>query len=114
MAKTLKKNPKVPEFLLSSQRFGIHLGLGRMESLMRRLGNPQDGLNCIHIAGTNGKGSTSAMLAGILKSAGFTTGLYTSPFISSFNERMVINGQPITDGELAEITGFCAPLALSM
>lgn len=90
MAKTLKKNPKVPEFFLSSQRFGIHLGLGRMESLMRRLGNPQDGLNCIHIAGTNGKGSVTTYIASSLASDGHRTGVYTSPFLERFSERIRI------------------------
>jgi len=93
---------------------GSKPGLDRTRELLSKMGDPHKRLRFVHIAGTNGKGSTSAMLAGILKSAGFTTGLYTSPFISSFNERMVINGQPITDVELAEITTFCAPLALSM
>ena len=88
MAKTHKSIPQVPEFLLSSQRFGIHLGLGRMESLMRRLGNPQDGLKCIHVAGTNGKGSVTTYIASSLASDGHRTGVYTSPFLERFSERI--------------------------
>ena len=78
------------------------------------MGNPQKQLQFIHIAGTNGKGSTSAMLAAILRSAGLTTGLYTSPFISDFNERMRVNGVSITNNELASITKLYAPYALEM
>ena len=93
---------------------GSKPGLSRTRELLSKMGDPQDALSFIHIAGTNGKGSTSAMLSSILKSAGYKTGLYTSPFISKFNERIRINGNPISDDELAEITEFCAPLALSM
>lgn len=93
---------------------GTKPGLSRTCELLSKMGNPEKNLRFVHIAGTNGKGSTSAMLAAILKSAGFTTGLYTSPFISGFSERMRVNGAPITDGELASITEFCAPYALSM
>ncbi len=94
MAKTHKIIPQVPEFLLSSQRFGIHLGLGRMESLMRRLGNPQDDLRCIHVAGTNGKGSVTTYIASSLSSDGHRTGVYTSPFLERFSERIrVLDGR---------------------
>ena len=93
---------------------GSKPGLSRTRELLSKMGNPHQKLGFIHIAGTNGKGSTSAMLSSILKNAGYKTGLYTSPYISSFNERIRINGNPITDDELAEITEFCAPLALSM
>lgn len=93
---------------------GSKPGLSRTIELLNKLGDPQKRLRFIHIAGTNGKGSTSAMLAEILKQAGLTVGLYTSPFISSFNERICINGVPISDAELASIVELCAPLALSM
>lgn len=93
---------------------GSKPGLSRTAELLSKMGDPQKRLRFVHIAGTNGKGSTSAMLSGILKHAGLKTGLYTSPFISSFNERMRIDGLPISDAELAEIAEFCAPLALSM
>ncbi len=93
---------------------GTKPGLSRTSELLSKMGNPQKQLRFVHIAGTNGKGSTSAMLAAILEKAGLTTGLYTSPFISNFNERMMVNGSPITDDELASITAFSAPFALSM
>lgn len=80
------------------------LGLERMRELMARLGNPQDGLKFIHIAGTNGKGSVSAMLSSILTESGYQTGLYTSPFINRFNERIQINGASISDEELEQTT----------
>ena len=63
--------------------------------LLSRLGNPQEGIKIIHVAGTNGKGSTAAMLASCLQAAGYRVGLYTSPFINRFNERIQINGQQI-------------------
>lgn len=93
---------------------GTKPGLDRTNELLSKMGNPEKKLRFVHIAGTNGKGSTSAMLAAILENAGLTTGLYTSPFISNFTERMRVNGSPITDAELASITAFSAPFALSM
>lgn len=83
-------------------RYGSKPGLDRLRILASRLGNPQDKLKFIHISGTNGKGSTAAFLAGILKSAGYTTGMYTSPFILRINEQVRINGQEISDDEFAQ------------
>ena len=83
---------------------GSRPGLSRITELCEKLGNPQRSLRFIHVAGTNGKGSTSAMTASVLRTAGYRVGLYTSPFIVRFNERMQIDGQDIPDGELAEIT----------
>ena len=80
------------------------LGLERMQELLERLGNPHSKLKFIHIAGTNGKGSTSAMLASILTEAGYKTGLYTSPYINSFNERIQLDGIPISDEALSDVT----------
>ncbi len=93
---------------------GSKPGLSRTRELLSKMGNPQNCLRFVHIAGTNGKGSTSAMLASILECAGLKTGLYTSPFIFNFSERMTINGEAISGTELAAITEFCAPFALSM
>ena len=89
-------------------------GLGRTRELLEKMGNPQNQLQFVHIAGTNGKGSTAAMTANILRKAGYCTGLYTSPYIFRFHERMQVNGQCISDEELAEITAFVKPLAESM
>ena len=89
-------------------------GLGRTRNLLDLMGNPQDTLKYIHIAGTNGKGSTAAMTASILQKAGYRVGLYTSPYIYRFNERMQIDGEPISDRELTEITAWIKPKAQSM
>ncbi|MEG1404701.1 MAG: folylpolyglutamate synthase/dihydrofolate synthase family protein, partial [Oscillospiraceae bacterium] len=93
---------------------GSKPGLSRTSELLSKMGEPQSALRFVHIAGTNGKGSTAAMLSSIFKAAGLKTGLYTSPFIFNFNERMQVNGAPISNAELAEITEFCAPLAMEM
>lgn len=89
-------------------------GLSRTRELLGRLGDPQKKLKFVHIAGTNGKGSTAAMLDAILRAAGYRSGLYTSPFITCFNERMQVNGEMISDDELAEITEEVKPHAEAM
>lgn len=89
-------------------------GLGRTRELLHKMGDPQDQLQFVHIAGTNGKGSTAAMTANILRKAGYRVGLYTSPYIFRFHERMQVDGQCISDEELAEITEFVKPLAEAM
>ncbi|MBP3583383.1 MAG: bifunctional folylpolyglutamate synthase/dihydrofolate synthase [Clostridia bacterium] len=89
-------------------------GLERIRELCDRLGNPEKELKFIHVAGTNGKGSTSSMLSEVLCKAGYRTGLYTSPYIRRFNERMRVNGKDISDGTLAEITEYVRPIADSM
>ncbi|MBQ9796416.1 MAG: bifunctional folylpolyglutamate synthase/dihydrofolate synthase [Clostridia bacterium] len=89
-------------------------GLERITKLCEALGNPQDHLRFIHVAGTNGKGSTCAMLESILRHAGYRTGLYTSPYIVSFNERMRVNGVNIDNNTLAEITTRIRPIADAM
>lgn len=87
--------------IASLQRFGSRPGLERIRSLMKRLGNPQDRLRFVHVAGTNGKGSTCALLSSVLRCAGYRTGLYISPHLSDFCERMQIDGRMIPHGELA-------------
>ncbi|MGN1090369.1 MAG: bifunctional folylpolyglutamate synthase/dihydrofolate synthase [Huintestinicola sp.] len=84
--------------------------LSRFENLMHRLGDPQDRLEYVHIAGTNGKGSAARMLANSLTLAGYTTGEFTSPFIYSYNDRIKINGEEISDRELMEIIGMIKPV----
>ncbi|MEG0803491.1 MAG: Mur ligase family protein, partial [Pygmaiobacter sp.] len=91
------------EYLHSTTWLGSRLGLERTQDLLRRLGDPHKNLRYVHIAGTNGKGSTAAMLASILTQAGFLTGLATSPSLYRLNERMQVNGKPIGDEELAEL-----------
>ena len=87
------------------------LGLGRTRELLSKLGNPQKKLRFIHVAGTNGKGSTCAMLASVMQKAGYKTALYTSPYICRFNERMQINGTPISDDALCALVEELQPLA---
>ena len=93
---------------------GMMPGLARITELLEKMGNPQNATKYVHIAGTNGKGSTAAMTASILRKAGYCTGLYTSPFIYQFGERMQVNGEMISDEELIEITEYVKPLADSM
>ncbi len=89
-------------------------GLERISELCEKLGHPERGLKFIHVAGTNGKGSFCSMLSSILSRAGYRTGLYTSPYIRIFNERMCIDGEPISNNELAEITTYVRPIAEGM
>ena len=89
-------------------------GLERTNTLLKKMGDPHKALKYVHIAGTNGKGSTAAMTASILQKAGYTVGLYTSPYIYRFHERMQVNGQQITDEELVAITKWVKPFADSM
>jgi len=83
--------------LFSLQRLGIKVGLDHTIQLLNRCGNPHNKLKTIHIAGTNGKGSTAAILQSILRAAGLKVGLYTSPHLVSFNERIRVNGSPISN-----------------
>ncbi|MFA7229307.1 MAG: Mur ligase family protein, partial [Melioribacteraceae bacterium] len=88
--------------LFSLHQFGIKLGLDNMTALLDHIGNPHSGLKMIHIAGSNGKGSTASFIASILMEAGFKVGLYTSPHFVKFNERIRINGVMIDDNSVAE------------
>lgn len=89
-------------------------GLSRVRALCEALGNPQDKLKFIHVAGTNGKGSTSSMLDSVLRSAGYKVGLYTSPFILRFNERIRVDGEEIPDEDLSKMTERIRPIAEAM
>ncbi len=88
------------EYLQSLEKFGIHLGLERVTYLLKRLGNPHRKFKSIHVAGTNGKGSTAAMIASILKKGGYKVGLYTSPHLFGYTERIKINDKSISKAEL--------------
>ena len=102
------------EYIHSVVWMGSRPGLSRTEELLRLLGNPEKDMNFIHVGGTNGKGSTCSMLNSVLRTEGLKVGLYTSPYIVHFNERMCINGEPISDSELAELVSLVKPLAESM
>lgn len=83
-------------------RFGMKPGLDRMRELLRRMGNPQEKLRFVHVAGTNGKGSTCAMVSSVLRAAGYRTGLYISPYVTDFCERIQVNGKKIPHQALAD------------
>ena len=87
------------EYIHSLLKFGIHPGLTRMDTLLQILGNPHKNIKCVHVAGTNGKGSTSTAISNVLIEAGYNVGLYTSPYVTDFLERVQYNGKPI-DKEL--------------
>jgi len=94
------------EYIHGARKFGSKLGLHNMKVLLGLMDNPQKNLRFVHVAGTNGKGSTSAFIANILMKAGYKTGLYTSPYIQRFTERMRICNREIDGDELADITAF--------
>ena len=96
-------------YLFSLHRFGIKPGLDRIQFLLSFLENPESLYPCIHVAGTNGKGSVCSILASILQSAGYKTGLYTSPHIRLFNERIRINGECIPNEDIARLASKLMP-----
>ncbi len=102
------------EYIHSVNWMFCNPGLDRVRMLCKRLGDPQDSLKFIHVAGTNGKGSFCAMTDSILRNAGYKVGLFTSPYIVEFNERMRINGENITDDELCELVEIIKPIADGM
>lgn len=89
-------------------------GLERISELCEKLGHPERKLKFIHVAGTNGKGSVCSMTESVLRAAGYKTGLYTSPYIRQFNERMQINGKNISNEELVELAEYVRPFADAM
>ena len=93
------------EYIHGINRYAKKLGLENIRRLMRDLGDPQDGLRFIHIAGTNGKGSTAALTEGVFRAAGYRTGLYTSPYLQRFTERIRVNGAEIPEGEVVRLAG---------
>jgi len=100
-------------YLFSRERFGIRLGLANIRKLLQRLDNPHKNLRFIHIAGTNGKGSCCAMISSILQEQGYKVGLYTSPHLVDFRERIQINNRKISRQDLAMLTDKIKPLIKS-
>ena len=90
----------------SYEQFSRRPTLERIAALLERLGNPQDGLRFFHVAGTNGKGTTCTLLASVMTAAGYRTGLYLSPHVCDFRERMQVDGEPIPKEELAPAAVF--------
>ncbi|EZP76347.1 bifunctional folylpolyglutamate synthase/ dihydrofolate synthase [Parageobacillus genomosp. 1] len=99
------------EWIHGRLRLGIKPGLKRMEWLMDKLGHPERRIRAIHVAGTNGKGSTVSYLRHILQAAGYSVGTFTSPYVEQFNERISVNGKPIRDQEIVELVQIIEPLA---
>ena len=101
-------------FIHSVEWQGSRPGLERITELSEMMSHPEGSFSAVHVAGTNGKGSFCAMLASVLHAAGYKTGLFTSPYIEFFEERMQINGRMIGRDELADIVTDIAPLCERM
>lgn len=97
-------------YIHSIGRFGSKPGLERIQALLERIGNPHRQLRFLHIAGTNGKGSTAAFAAEVLRTAGYTVGLYTSPYLQSFTNRVGVNGRDISEEDIARWVRRLKPL----
>jgi len=102
------------QFIHSVSWRGSMPGLSRITELCRRMGDPQRSLHCIHIAGTNGKGSTAAYLTAVLRAAGYKVGTFTSPYVRTFNERIAIDGKPVSNYLLAKAVEAAKPHAEAM
>ncbi|KPL60826.1 bifunctional folylpolyglutamate synthase/dihydrofolate synthase [Rossellomorea vietnamensis] len=98
----------------SRLRLGIKPGLMRMNHLLEELGNPHQKLKTVHIGGTNGKGSTVTYLRNVLQEAGYTVGTFTSPYFERFNERISMNGDPVSDEDLTRLVEKVKPVAETM
>lgn len=101
------------QFIESRQKFGSKPGLQRINALLDELGHPEKELSVVHIAGTNGKGSTVSFLSSMLQETGLTVGTFTSPYIEVLNERIAINGRPISDEVLLSIVQKIQPIVNS-
>ncbi|MFD2926116.1 bifunctional folylpolyglutamate synthase/dihydrofolate synthase [Halobacillus naozhouensis] len=99
------------QWIHSREKFKVKPGLNRMKWMMEKLGHPEKKITSIHIAGTNGKGSTLTFLRNLVQKQGYTAGSFTSPYITRFNERISVNGNPIDDEELANLVLDIQPLA---
>ena len=97
------------DYIHSLLKFGIHPGLSRMDTLLQILGNPHKNIKCVHVAGTNGKGSTSTAISNVLIEAGYNVGLYTSPYVTDFLERVQYNGKPIDEKLFAKCVEIIKP-----
>ena len=98
------------EYIHSLLKFGSNPGLERISALAELMGNPQDGLKYIHVAGTNGKGSVCTMLSNIFREAGYRTGLFMSPYVIDFCERIQVDNVPVDGAELGRLVEKIKPL----
>jgi dihydrofolate synthase / folylpolyglutamate synthase len=112
--KELLNYEQAVEWIHSRLRLGIKPGLMRMNHLLEKLGNPHQKHKTVHIGGTNGKGSTVTYLRNVLQEAGYTVGTFTSPYFERFNERISINGEPVSDEDLTLLVDKIKPIAESM
>ncbi|HEY1111082.1 MAG TPA: Mur ligase family protein, partial [Opitutaceae bacterium] len=103
--------PAVAEYLYALKARGGKFGIDRMTALARALGHPERQVPCVHVAGTNGKGSVSAMLEAILHAAGWRTGLYTSPHLVKLGERVQVDRRILTEQEIVDYVGELGPIA---
>src|ERR1700746_1092949 len=101
------------QFLYSLRWFGAKFGLENTFKLTELAGNPHERLRFIHVAGTNGKGSTCAMLESIYRAAGLRVGLFTSPHLVAFGERIQVNRQPVSEGDVVRLVEAMRPLLAS-
>src|SRR5204862_8075675 len=105
-----RRRHEVLEALYRRDFFGIHLGLGTTRRLLRAMGRPEREFPAILVAGTNGKGSTSAMIASILRASGRRVGLFTSPHLQDYRERIRVNGTAVSEEALADLARPVIPL----
>src|SRR5512136_1088872 len=91
------------DFIYGRGRFGMRPGLERITALLKAIGNPQDRVRSVHVAGTNGKGSTAAFIASIMERAGYRFGIFTSPHLIRFTERIRVNGEEISPDDVTRI-----------
>jgi len=94
------------DYLYGLEKLGIVFGLDNIRWILSLIDNPQDAIRTVHVAGTNGKGSVAAMLSHVLRTAGYTTGAYTSPHLVSFTERITINGEPVREEDVVDLARF--------
>jgi len=119
MCSTLKDTNTIPfqdayNWLCSFDKYGWIFGLERINSLLEQLGNPHQGLRVIHVAGTNGKGSVCKYISSILQKAGYIVGLYLSPHVERFSERIVVNNQEISEEDFACLVSHVRPVVEAM
>lgn len=100
------------DYINSIEKFGMNPGLGRVDKLLEYMGNPHSKLKCIHVAGTNGKGSITSMISSILMECGYKVGMYTSPHLQRFTERIKVDNIEITEEETAGLISYMKPLAV--
>jgi len=108
---TFSRYEEAVEWITGLVPFGIRPGLARVEAMLEKLGRPERRLKVVHVAGTNGKGSTSALLAAVLRQCGYVTGTFNSPYIIRYSDRIRVNGEDIPDGVLVEIANMLKPMA---